>query len=72
MTLRCHHCGKALLRYAVCNTGSDGVEYGYGPKCGAAYIVRKRRKAKPPKSRAGARPRARDARQMDWINEVAA
>lgn len=73
MTLRCHACDKPLLRYAVSNTGTDGVKYGYGPKCGAAFIVRKKRavKAEVPWRRGSVRVPVRDVAQVDWINEAA-
>lgn len=71
--LRCHACDKPLLRYAVSNKGADGVEYGWGPKCGRDVIVRKKRevKAEVPWRRASVRVPVRDSRQLDWINEAA-
>ena len=68
MTLRCHACDKPLLRYAVSNTGADGVEYGWGPKCGRDVIVRKRREAKSKGTRSVP---ARDPYTRDWVNEAA-
>jgi len=74
MTLRCHACDKSLLRYAVSKTGADGVPYGYGPKCGAAFIVRKKRavRADVPWRRGCGRVPVRDPNQVDWINAVSA
>jgi hypothetical protein len=71
MTLRCHACDKPLIRYAVSNVGADGVEYGFGPKCGAALLVRKRKRAAPAHVYRPPVP-ARDQHTRDWINEVAA
>lgn len=73
MTLRCHACDKPLLRYFVSNTGADGVPYGYGPKCGAAFIVRKKREVRAEVSwrRGSSRVPVRDVRQVDWVNEAA-
>jgi hypothetical protein len=57
----------------VSNVGADGVEYGYGPKCGAAFIVRKRKqvKAEPSWRRGTTRVPQRDERQVDWVNDAA-
>jgi hypothetical protein len=74
VTLRCHACKKPLLRYAVSNIGADGVEYGWGPKCGQALVVRKKRevKAEVPWRRGTTKVPARDPHTRDWINEVMA
>ncbi len=71
MTLRCHACDKPLKRYAVSNVGADGVEYGWGPKCGKDVIVRKKRQAKAER-RGTTKVPARDPHTRDWINEVMA
>lgn len=70
MTLRCQACKKPLVRFAVSNVGSDGVEYGFGPKCGAAFVIRKRRKNKPQVAPRG-NFSGRDMHTRDWINEAA-
>lgn len=69
MTLRCQACDKPLLRFAAAVKARDGTEYGWGPKCARAVVVRKRKQVKP---RAAASVSARDAYTRDWVNEVAA
>jgi hypothetical protein len=69
VTLRCHACKKPLLRYAVSNIGADGVEYGWGPVCSQALVVRKKRKAEV--ARVTTKVPARDPHTRDWINEAA-
>lgn len=68
MTLRCQACDKPLLRFAVAVKASDGTEYGWGPVCARAVVVRKRKQTKP---RAAASVPARDPYTRDWVNEAA-
>ena len=71
--LRCYACEKPLKRYAVSNVGADGVEYGWGPKCGRDVIVRRKRQVEAgwPWKVPTAKAPARDPHTRDWINETA-
>ncbi len=72
MTLRCTACGRALVRFAVSNVGTDGVEYGWGPTCGRSVVVKaKRRQSASRRARHASLP-SRDPRQLDWVEEAAA
>jgi len=69
--MKCIRCNKALKAYAVQVTDSAGQVAGWGPKCGRLAFASKAR----PRSTT-ARPRmgsgAADARQIDWLEQVAA
>lgn len=63
MNLRCHSCRRRLVRYAVSNTGADGIEYGWGPVCSRAVLVTASRRER---LRVAVR---RDRLTRDWVNE---
>lgn len=70
--MRCLKCGRALLRFAASFVGADGIEVGYGPICGAQYIVIQLPELKRRRTKSIRNPRIRphnpdDDRQQDWI-----